>query len=126
MKPRLVIAAGILLSGALLVSCKAKTDQKTPEQKPAAQVVWNYAYVGNPVVRTLSVENPDNDEALYAFPSARYFWCTPNYGQSHPGQNGACLNCVFPRLQGEPPGQGSWLVSTVPRGPGKPSSAYCN
>jgi hypothetical protein len=61
---------------------------QAPESwRDQSQVVWNYAHVENPVERTLSVENPNNDEALYAYPAARYVWCEPNYGLSNPGQN---------------------------------------
>lgn len=38
-----------------------------------SNVVWNYAWTENPVVYTATVENPANEEAVFAFPAAMYF-----------------------------------------------------
>jgi len=38
-----------------------------------SQVFWNYAYMGNAVSASCSVENPANEEALFSYATARYF-----------------------------------------------------
>ena len=51
---------------------------QAPEKwRDQSQVVWNYAHVSNPVSRTVSVENPTNDEALFGYANARYFTTRP-------------------------------------------------
>ncbi len=65
----------------------ARVFQVPEKWRDSSRVVWNYAWVENPVAITCSFENPDNDEAVFIYPSAEYVWCEPDYGLARPGQN---------------------------------------
>jgi hypothetical protein len=53
-----------------------------------SRIVWNYGYHSNPVAISMSVENPANAEAVYAYPNAMFFDLRPMpAGIFQPGQN---------------------------------------
>lgn len=55
--------------------------------KFGSRVVWNYAHHSSPVSISMTVENPTNEEALFAYPAEQFFCLRPVSMYYQPGQD---------------------------------------